>query len=259
MPKHVTVLHCPCFHFLSLLWVLNPNRFFHLISYSHICIFPPAPFFARILHFFQRYFGGFKSHLLLFHRHSFSISSAPRVPHLFDRHEANGHPPSQCRSLLSSRAPQLSWHSSSLNRRLFWRSERAAERGQLLAWMLNDSCCPLIKHVHFFKGLVCNGVSATGLSFPPNSAFFNAMTLFSKAPHLMYPYCGNHTLPGACTRMHTYKLQLLAAAGVSERQKWPIFSAFHLNNKQGVRSKLAVGKEKQNCADKSYCESGRPG
>lgn len=33
--------------------------------------------------------------------------------------------------------------------------------------------------------------------------------------------------------------RLPAAAGVSERQKWPIFSPFHLNNKQGLVLKWA--------------------
>lgn len=113
--------------------------------------------------------------------------------------------------------------------------------------MLHDSCCPVMKPVESFKCLVYNGVLGTGLSFSPNSAFSATRhDLSLQAPRPSHPYCGNCTLPWRThthrqtlirTRAHTQRLP--TAAGVSERQKWPIFSPFHLNNKQGVMLKWA--------------------
>lgn len=155
------------------------------------------------------------------------------------------------------------WPPSSLNRRLCWGRDWGngeGERGQLLVWVLHDSCCPVMKLGRSFKCLVCNGVSGTGLSFSPNSAFSAAR----RDPSLHDPPSPTHPLRrrSNCTlprRGHTHTnrhtQRLPTAAGVSEQQKWPIFSPFHLNNKQGGVLKWAKGREKGNWADKGYCKS----
>lgn len=74
----------------------------------------------------------------------------------------------------------------------------------------------------------------------------------------MHPYRGNSTLKQhahshlcahrhahshLCARRHRERLP--TAAGISEWQKCPIFSPFHLNNKQGIVLKLAWEESKE--------------
>lgn len=103
-----------------------------------------------------------------------------------------------------------------------------------------------------------------GLSFSPNSAFSAARhdpSLHVPPASLAPPCCGSCTLPGTRAQTHTdgavreRARRLQTAAGVSERQKWPIFSGFHLNNKQGGVLKWARGRGGGNWADKGYWES----
>lgn len=101
-----------------------------------------------------------------------------------------------------------SWPSSSLNRRLYWGRDWGngeGEGGELLVWVLHDSCCPVMKLGRSFKCLVCNGVSGTGLSFSPNSAFSAARrdpSLHAPAPRTTFAAAVTAHYPVACTNTH---------------------------------------------------------
>lgn len=115
---------------------------------------------------------------------------------------------------------------------------------------------PCNEAVQSFKCLVYNGVLGTGLSFSPNSAFSAVRhdpSLQAPAPHTPTVVTAHYRCMHTYTHTHTQRLP--TAAGVSERRKWPIFSPFHLNNKQGVMCKIEKGREKRNWADKGYFES----